>query len=178
MQSLVPMSVHTPLGQVGADIHALPPEHSVSHWQEAAQSMPIAQVALAVQFTRQGPVPQTIGKAQASVAAQVMRQSLAALQSMPPPHEFRPPQSTRHFTPGGQTTSAAQESDSAQSITQVSASQREQLSGQTKLESGSGGASGAFGSASMIEEPPSPDSMHQPPEQTRPPLQSAWLSQL
>jgi hypothetical protein len=79
-----------------------------------------------------------------------MRQSLAALQSIPPPHAFLPPHSTRHFTPGGQTTSVAQESASAQSITQVSASQREQISGHVKLESGPILASGASGSASAI----------------------------
>jgi hypothetical protein len=101
-----------------------------------------------------------------------MRQSLAALQSMPPPQAFLPPHSIRHFTPAGQTTGVAHESGSAQSMTQVSASQREQISGQVKLASGPTWASGWLGSASNTG-PLSPSSMHQPPEQTRPPAQSA-----
>lgn len=105
-----------------------------------------------------------------------MRHSLAALQSMVPPHEFLPPHSTRHFTPGGQTTAAAHESDCGQSMMHVSPSQREQVSGQTKLESGPTVASGASGSASATDCPPSP-STHQPSTQTRPPLQSSGLSQ-
>jgi hypothetical protein len=64
------MSVHTPLGQVGAGVHEFDPEHTVSHWQESAQSMPMTQVALAVQFTRHGPGPQVMGESQVSLALQ------------------------------------------------------------------------------------------------------------
>lgn len=175
--SSVVMSVHVGLGQVGGIVHELAPEHSVSQLQESVQSMPAVQVAVDVQFTRHGPAPQLMSESQESLPTQMTRQSLAAVQLTPPPHEFLPVHSTRHLTPGGQTTSVAHASLIGHSITQVSPSQREQVSGHRKLESGAfGSASGALGSASGSETPPSPDSTHQPPAQTRPPLQSAWLS--
>jgi len=179
LHSSVVMSVHVGLGQVGATVQELAPEHTVSHLQESAQSMPIVQVELEVQFTLHGPVPQVMSESQESLPMQMTRHSLAVVQSMPAPHEFLPVHSTRHLTPGGQTTaSAVHASLIGQSLTQVSPSQREQVSGQVKLESGAfGSASGAFGSASGSEMPPSPDSTHQPPEQSRPPLQSACESQ-
>jgi hypothetical protein len=171
------MSVHVLLGQVGAIVQELAPEHTVSHLHESAQSMPAVHTAVDVQFTRHGPGPQLMSESQESLPMQRTVHSLDAVQSTPPPHEFLPVHSTRHLTPGGQTTAVAHASLVGQSITQVSTSQREQPSGQTKLESGAfGSASGAFGSASGSEMPPSPDSTHQPPEQSRPPLQSAWLS--
>ncbi len=175
--SSVTMSVQVALGQVGGIVHELPPEHSVSHLQESAQSMPAEQVDDEVQFTRQGPVPQLMSESQEVLPMQRTEHSLAAVQSMPPPHESLPVHSTRHLTPGGHTTGVAHASLIAHSMTQVSTSQREQVSGQVKLESGPMCASGASGSASASEMPPSPDSTHQPPAQTRPPLQSAWLSQ-
>jgi hypothetical protein len=175
LHSSVAMSVQRPLGQVGGIVHEFAPEHTVSHRQESAQSMPTVQVPVEVQFTRHGPAPQLMSESQESLPMQRTEHSLDAVQSMPPPHEFLPVHSTRHLTPGGQTTAAAHASLSGQSITQVSTSQREQVSGQVKLESGPTWASGASGSASVTE-PPSPFSMHQPPEQIRPPAQSTWLS--
>jgi len=171
------MSVHVLLGQVGGIVHEFAPEHSVSHLQESAQSMPAVQVDDEVQFTRHGPVPQLMSESQESLPMQMTRHSLAVVQSMPPPHEFLPVHSTRHLTPGGQTTSVAHASLTAQSMTQVSTSQREQVGGQTKLESGPTCASGASGSASATACPPSPLSMHQPAEQTRPSPQSPGPSQ-
>jgi hypothetical protein len=173
------MSVHVLLGQVGAIVHELAPEQMVSQVQESAQSMPAVQVADDVQFTRHGPVPQLMSESQESVPMQITWHSDDAVQSMPPPHEFLPVHSTRHLTPGGQTTGlpTGHASLIGQSMTQVSPSQREQMSGHTKLASGAlGSASGAFGSASAAFGSAS-RSTHQPPAQTRPPLQSAWLSQ-
>lgn len=174
--SAVVMSVHVGLGQVGATVQELAPEQMVSHLQESAQSMPAVQVAVDVQFTLHGPVPQVMSESHESLPMQMTRQSLDAAQSTPPPHEFLPVHSTRHLTPGGQTTAVAHASLVGQSMTQVSPSQREQPSGQRKLESGAfGSASGALGSASGAFGSASP-STHHPPEQSRPPLQSAWLS--
>jgi len=174
--SSVVMSVHVLLGQVGGIVHEFAPEHSVSHWQESAQSMPTVQVELEVQFTRQGPAPQLMSESQEVVPMQRTEQSVDAVQSMPPPHESLPVHSTRHLTPAGQTTCVAHASLTGQSMTQVSPSQREQVSGQMKLESGPILASGASGSAST-RDPPSPLSTHQPSEQTRPLPQSPGPSQ-
>jgi hypothetical protein len=70
LHSSVTMSVHRLLGQVGGIVHEFAPEHTVSHWQESAQSMPTVQVADEVQFTRQGPVPQVMSESQESLALQ------------------------------------------------------------------------------------------------------------
>lgn len=68
--SSVVMSVHVLLGQVGGMVHEFAPEHTVSHWQESAQSMPTVQVEVDVQFTRQGPVPQLMSESQESLPMQ------------------------------------------------------------------------------------------------------------
>ena len=64
------MSVHVLLGQVGGMVHELAPEHTVSHWQESAQSMPTVQVDVDVQFTRQGPVPHAMSESHESLPMQ------------------------------------------------------------------------------------------------------------
>ncbi len=58
---------------------------------------------LPVQVTSQRPAPQSISPSHASSPLQVIVHALAREQSIAP--QSPPPQSTRHGTPGGQTTS-------------------------------------------------------------------------
>ena len=84
-------------GQLGAIVHEPGPVQVTSHSQESEQSTPIAQLAVTVQPTVHGPVPQVMAPPQALLALQTTSQLVASLQSIPPPHDGLPPHSTLHL---------------------------------------------------------------------------------
>jgi hypothetical protein len=169
-------------GHIGAVVHELSPEHSVSHRHDDEQSMPPVQLASPEHTTLHWSV----------------------LQSTPPAHEPAPLHVTRQRNPAGQLKRAAQSPAPRQSMLHVVpaqlvhtdghiaastagvASGSGAASGAVGSASGSGAASGAFGSASGAFGSASGAfgsasgafglAMHHPLTHTRPPSQSDWIS--
>jgi hypothetical protein len=92
---------------------------SVSHWHEAWQSTPPAQLPVPLQVASQRPVSHSIPPAQALVPSQRIVHSSSGSQRTPPPHEPLPLHVTLQVQPSGHTTGALQPPGSSQRISHV-----------------------------------------------------------
>ena len=130
----------------------------MSQAQDSEQSKVAQQLRSLEQSTAHAPSPQVIAPVQLRTPSQRIVHSLASPQLMPPVHERSPRQSTTQGMPAGQTIVPGHDCSSAQVTVHTPSSHEVHGAGQSAAS-------------------PPLSSMHQPPTQLRPPVQSAGPSQ-